>query len=60
MSDINYKPNGELQGDTKAIPDRGTSTGLNGDTYGASIEVTATNACGKIGGASKSDGKAGA
>lgn len=60
MSEINYKPTGELQGDTKAMPDRGTGTGLNGDTYGASIDVGATNSTGKMGGAAKSDGKAGA
>lgn len=56
MSETNYIPNGELQGDTKPMPDRGTSTGLNGDTYGADIGSDATNST-SMGGAAKSDGK---
>lgn len=55
MKDSNYKPSGELQGDTKAMPNRGTSTGMNGDTYGASLEQGATNSQGRIGSATKSD-----
>lgn len=50
-----YKPNGTLQGDSKSMPDRGTSTGSSGDTYGADTNQDATNSTGKIGGASKSD-----
>jgi len=40
-----YVPNGELQGDTKAMPDRGTSTGVAGNvaTEGMSLERDATN-----------------
>ena len=38
-----YRPTGDLQGDTKAMPDRGTGTGLNGDTYGADISGDACN-----------------
>lgn len=30
------------------LPDRGTSTGLNGDTYGADLSINATNAQGNI------------
>jgi|GEM_PF-6670308 hypothetical protein len=55
MKECNYKPSGELQGDTKAMPDRGTRTGMNGDTYGASLDQGATNSHGKLGGATKSD-----
>ena len=33
-----YKPSGELQGDTKAMPDQGTSRGRQGgSTYGADV-----------------------
>jgi hypothetical protein len=32
-----------VRGDTKAMPDKGTSTGMNGDTYGASLDQSATN-----------------
>ena len=55
MKECNYKPSGELQGDTKAMPDRGTRTGMNGDTYGASLDQGATTSHGKLGGATKSD-----
>lgn len=55
MSDTNYKPSGDLQGDTKAMPDRGTKTGMNGDTYGANCSPDATNRHGGMGGATKSD-----
>lgn len=55
MSDM-YKPSGELQGDTKAMPDRGTGTGLNGDTYGADLSVDACNCTiENLGRATKSD-----
>lgn len=32
-----------------SLPDRGTSTGLNGDTYGADLSADATNSLGKMG-----------
>ena len=32
------------------LKDAGTGTGLNGDTYGASIGVDATNSLGRLGG----------
>lgn len=41
-----YHPTGELQGDDKAMPDRGTGTGMNGDSYGADLSVDATNSQG--------------
>lgn len=50
-----YKPNGELQGDTKPMPDRGTSTGMNGDSYGADLSQDSTNRQGSIGRATQSD-----
>lgn len=45
MSDTNNRPNkdGSLRGDSKSISDRGTKTGLNGDTYGASLDRDACN-----------------
>jgi len=49
-----YKPSGELQGDTKPMPDRGTSTGVS-DTYGADLSQGASNSMGGISGATKSD-----
>lgn len=57
MKDCNYKPNGEVQGDSKAIPDRGTSTGMNGDSYGADLSQDSTNSAGSIKGSTQSDGK---
>lgn len=51
----NYKPSGELQGDTRAMPDRGTSTGMTGvatDFGGYSIDVDATNRMGAADGTS--------
>ncbi len=52
-----YKPSGELQGDTSAMPDRGTSTGFYGDaqTDGRSTDQSATNVLGSITGSTKSD-----
>jgi hypothetical protein len=50
-----YKPSGELQGDTSGMPNKGTGTGLNGDTYGADIGPSSTNRQGGMGGAAKSD-----
>lgn len=60
MSDSNYKPDGTgvVMGDTKAMPNRGTGTGLTGhDTHGEgmSLDQDATNTIGKITGATKSD-----
>lgn len=45
MSETNNRPNrdGSLRGDSKAVPDRGTTTGMNGDSYGASLGRDATN-----------------
>jgi hypothetical protein len=55
MKDCNYIPNGDLQGDTKGMPDRGTSTGMNGDSYDADLGQDSTNRIVGIGGATKSD-----
>lgn len=52
---VGERPTGELMGDTKAMPDRGTSTGMNGDTYGADLSQGALNRHGSIKGTSKSD-----
>lgn len=45
---------GVVRGDSGAMPDRGTKTGMNGDTYGADLSTNATNRQGSISGA-KSD-----
>lgn len=50
-----YTPNGQVQGDARHIPDRGTAEGVT-DTYGADLGQNATNAMGSIKGTSKSDG----
>lgn len=56
MSDTNYRPNGDLQGDTRSIPSRGTGTGMGGaDTMGMSIDQNATNRRVGISGSTKSD-----
>lgn len=58
MSDTNYRPSGELQGDSKAMPDKGTGTGFTGtdpQTGGMSTDSEATNSMGGMGKASKSD-----
>lgn len=47
-------PTGELMGDSKPMPDRGSSTGVT-DTYGADLSPTATNGMGRITGATRSD-----
>jgi hypothetical protein len=47
-------PSGEVQGDDRELPDRGTSTGVT-DTYGADLSVDATNRRGSITNATKSD-----
>lgn len=51
-----YVPNGELQGDTGSIPDRGTSEGVT-DTYGADVSQNATNRIGGIRPSTRSDGQ---
>jgi hypothetical protein len=51
-----YVPNGKVQGDDNALPNRGTSTGVS-DTYGADLSQDATNREGSIRGATRSDGK---
>lgn len=60
MSESNYKPDGtgKVMGDTKGLPDRGTSTGWHGadaQLDGASTDQDSTNSLGKITGATKSD-----
>lgn len=50
-----YRPEGELCGDYKPMPDRGTGTGVT-DTYGADLGVDSTNRIGSIRSTSKSDG----
>jgi hypothetical protein len=52
-----YTPSGELQGDDSAMPDRGTSTGMNSGTMldGRSLDQSATNSLGSITGSTKSD-----
>lgn len=47
------RPNGNLQGDDKPIPNRGTGTGLS-DSYGFDTSINATNRQGNITGATKS------
>lgn len=44
-----------MQGDSKAMPDRGTGTGVE-DSYGASLDGSAINSKGSITGSTKSDG----
>lgn len=44
-----YRPTGELQGDTKPMPDKGTSTGVD-DKYGANLGHSATNRIGSMNG----------
>ena len=48
------RPTGQLQGDDKAMPDRGTGTGFNGDNYGADTSQSAINRQDGISGATKS------
>ena len=48
MGTINPRPTGQLQGDDRAMPDRGTRTGMNGDAYGADLSPSATNRQGRI------------
>lgn len=53
--DNEYTPNGDLQGDTTPMPDRGTGTSVT-DTYGCDLSGDATNSMGSITSATKSDG----
>lgn len=61
MKDCNYKPDGtgKVMGDTKGLPDRGTSTGMSPGAEpfldGQSVDQDSTNSLGKITGATKSD-----
>lgn len=58
MSESNYRPSGELQGDARAMPDRGNGTGMSGqptDMGGMSINPDATNSIGSMTGDCKSD-----
>lgn len=58
MSESNYKPSGELQGDTRPMPDRGTRTGMTGyntHTEGKNLDGDAINRIGGISGGTKSD-----
>lgn len=54
MKDSSYKPSGELQGDTRAMPDRGYGAGVT-DSYGANLGSDATNSQGSLGNSAKSD-----
>lgn len=60
MSDTNNRPlkDASLRGDSKSMPDRGTSTGWHGaepHLGGASTDGESTNSLGKITGSTKSD-----
>lgn len=52
--DTSYN-DGNVKGDKKPLPDKGTATGSNGDAYGADLSVDATNSMGQISGDTKSD-----
>lgn len=54
MDTKRYIPTGDLQGDTRAMPDKGCNTGVT-DTYGADLNGSATNRRGSLGNAAKSD-----
>lgn len=54
MNEKNYRPNGEVQGDSRPMPDRGVSTGVT-DTYEADLSGDAINRMGGMGRAAKSD-----
>lgn len=66
MGDL-YKPSGDLQGDTRPMPDRGTTTGTISNPFGSDADgighdtgADALNSMGSIASACRSDGKAGA
>lgn len=51
-----YRPNGKLQGDTSAMPSKGTGTAVT-DTYGADLGQDSCNCIDEnISGSTKSDG----
>lgn len=54
MSEYCYKPNGELQGDSKPMPTKNEGS-MAPDSYGADLSPDATNRMGSIRGTSKSD-----
>lgn len=55
-----YRPNGKLQGDTSAMPSKGTGTAVT-DTYGADLGQDACNCIEEnISSATRSDGMKGA
>lgn len=54
MSDTNNRPTNEIRGDDRAIPDRGSKSGVT-DTYGADLSPDAKNGIGGISGSTKSD-----
>jgi len=41
-TEVNYRPTGVMQGDSKAVPDRGTKTGVT-DGYGGDLSEKALN-----------------
>lgn len=53
LIDADYN-DGQVRGDTRAMPNRGSDTGVD-DTYGASIAPDATNRHGGMGSATDSD-----
>lgn len=57
MKDCNYKPSGELQGDKRPMPERGSATGMPGNAVldGASLDMDAINRIGPIGRQTRSD-----
>lgn len=54
METKRYIPTGNIQGDSRVMPDRGISTGVT-DSYGADLSGDATNGQGSLGNAAKSD-----
>ncbi|MFK7941814.1 MAG: hypothetical protein AB8B85_02690 [Paracoccaceae bacterium] len=58
MSESNYRPSAELQGDSKSIPSKGTETGITShgtEAHGKSLGQDSTNSMGRIRSSSKSD-----
>lgn len=49
-----YTPNGQVQGDSRPLPNKGTTEGVT-DTYGADLSQSATNRQGAISHATQSD-----
>jgi len=48
MSESNYNPTGQLQGDTSDLPDRGCSTGFLGTSHGVEFSPDSTQSLGGI------------